>query len=63
MVIYSSINRFFASSTNDTEKVHFKVPSQLKESLRQAKQLAEQHFKEKQKAVMYISMLLCYFNF
>lgn len=54
MILYFSINRFFAASINDTEKVHFKVPSQLKESLRQAKQLAEQHFKDKQKAVMYI---------
>lgn len=54
MVLYFSVNRFFASSTNDTEKIHFKVPSQLKESLRQAKQQVEQHFKEKQKAVMYI---------
>lgn len=54
MVFYFSVNRFFASSTNDTEKIHFKVPSQLKESLRQAKQQVEQHFKEKQKAVMYI---------
>ncbi|CAL1295584.1 unnamed protein product [Larinioides sclopetarius] len=44
-------NPFFAHAAGEVEKVHFKVPTQLKESLRKAKEFTEAHLKEEQKSL------------
>ncbi|KAF8769944.1 PX domain-containing protein kinase-like protein like [Argiope bruennichi] len=44
-------NPFFAYAAGEVERVHFKVPTQLKESLRKAKELTEARLKEEQKSI------------
>ncbi|XP_054719939.1 PX domain-containing protein kinase-like protein [Uloborus diversus] len=48
---------FFANSSNDIEKIHFKVSSQLKENLKQARHLAEQRLKSEQKSIRHSKRL------
>ncbi|KFM76932.1 PX domain-containing protein kinase-like protein, partial [Stegodyphus mimosarum] len=48
---------FFMHSSNDIEKVHFKVPSQLKESLKKSRELTEQRLKEEQKSIRHSKRL------
>ncbi|GFS75201.1 PX domain-containing protein kinase-like protein [Trichonephila clavipes] len=42
---------FFAHAAGEVEKVHFKVPTQLKESLKKMRELTEAHLKEEQKSI------------
>ncbi|GIY65399.1 PX domain-containing protein kinase-like protein [Caerostris extrusa] len=47
----------FANASGEVEKVHFKVPTQLKESLRKARELTEARLKEEQKSIRHSKRL------